>query len=95
MRLFCVGSSLSHRLLDGQRRLVRRLEQPTDAPCIGQDPPSRDGVVLQDLEVEHRAGIQSESIANFLREGDLALAGECGEHGEILECESSPYILSA
>ena len=79
-------------LLDGHWNRMRRLEQPPDASRIGLDLPSRDAVVLQDLEVEHRASIEAEPIANFLRDGDLALAGKCGEHDEILKLDSDPYI---
>jgi hypothetical protein len=86
------GDRLIH-LLNGQWSRMRRLEQPADAPRIGQDPPSCDGIVLKELEVEHRASIEAEAIANLLREGDLAFAGKCCEHNEILELELIPYIL--
>lgn len=75
----------------GKWNRMRGLEQPTDAPRVVQDLPSRDDVVFQDLEVKHRFSIEAEPTGNFLQ-GDLALAGECGVHGVIVELESNPCI---
>ncbi|MCC7150451.1 MAG: hypothetical protein IT501_00490, partial [Rubrivivax sp.] len=59
-------------LFDGQWRSVRRLQQPPETPGIGLDVPGGDRVVGLDLEVEDRAGIQVQPVANLLGQGELA-----------------------
>jgi hypothetical protein len=67
-------------LLHRQWGTMWRLQQSTNAPSIGLNPPSRDGVVFEDSKVEDSSGIETQPIPNFLGQRDLSLTGECGEH---------------
>ena len=70
-------------LLDGHRRGMRRLEQALDSPTVGLDLPGGDRVVCLNLEVEDRSSIWVQTVANFLGQGELCLAGECGEREDV------------
>jgi hypothetical protein len=56
--------------------------------------PGGDRVVGLDLEVEDRSSIQVQTVANLLGQGELSLAGQCGDMIASLEDRNLPYILS-